>query len=152
MNSQTHWSNTKVDKAMNPEQFTQIVEAILAGKYSWACVLLLRFAGYNPLHYIPYRTYNRLIKEHSQVGRVGKHETPNLIAGNQHSESNGTSSQKCLSQISDLAVLEDVVSEQHASVRGGNIKHLLSSNNPDHTSLESELVQYLTQRFCHHNR
>ena len=152
MNSQTHWSNTKVDKAMNPEQFTQIVEAILAGKYSWACVLLLRFAGYNPLHYIPYRTYNRLIKEHSQVGRVGKHETPILIASNQHSGSNGTSSQNCLSKISDLAVLEDVVSEQHVSVRGGNIQHWLSSNSPDHTSLESELVQYLNQRFCNHNR
>ncbi|MCJ8279018.1 MAG: HetP family heterocyst commitment protein, partial [Rivularia sp. ALOHA_DT_140] len=54
-----------LDKTLHPEQFDQVVEAILAGKYSWACVLMLRFAGYNPLHYIPYRTYNRLIKEHS---------------------------------------------------------------------------------------
>ncbi|MGF1534997.1 MAG: HetP family heterocyst commitment protein [Elainellaceae cyanobacterium] len=52
------------DRAMTSEQFTQVVEAILDGKYSWACVLILRFAGYNPLHYIPYRTYNRLMKEH----------------------------------------------------------------------------------------
>lgn len=44
------------------DQFIQIIEAILEGRYSWACVLLLRFAGFNPLHYIPYRTYNRLIK------------------------------------------------------------------------------------------
>lgn len=51
------------DRAMTPEQFTQVIEAILDGKYSWACVLILRFAGYNPLHYIPYRTYNRLIKD-----------------------------------------------------------------------------------------
>jgi len=47
---------------MTDEQFNQIVEAIISGKYSWACLLILRFAGYNPLHYIPYRTYNRLMK------------------------------------------------------------------------------------------
>lgn len=57
------YHQTKQDKAMTNEQFEQIVEAILAGKYSWACVLILRSAGYNPLHYIPYRTYNRLIKD-----------------------------------------------------------------------------------------
>lgn len=45
------------------EQLAPIIEAIIDGKYSWACVLLLRLAGYNPLHYIPYRTYNRLLKE-----------------------------------------------------------------------------------------
>lgn len=48
---------------MTEEQFTQVVDAIVSGKYSWACVLILRFAGYNPLHYIPYRTYNRLMKD-----------------------------------------------------------------------------------------
>ncbi|NJM47893.1 MAG: HetP family heterocyst commitment protein [Alkalinema sp. RU_4_3] len=53
----------RFDRAMAPEQFEQVIEAILAGKYSWACVLILRFAGYNPLHYIPYRTYNRIIKD-----------------------------------------------------------------------------------------
>lgn len=50
------------NKVMNPEQFERVVTAILEGKYSWACVLILRFAGYNPAHYIPYRTYKRLIK------------------------------------------------------------------------------------------
>ena len=62
-------SNSQLDQVMSPEQFNQIVEAILAGKYSWACVLILRFAGYNPLHYIPYRTYNRLMKDHCQCGK-----------------------------------------------------------------------------------
>jgi hypothetical protein len=52
---------------MKPEQFEQIVAAILSGKYSWACVLILRFAGYNPLHYLPYRTYRRLIKDNDQT-------------------------------------------------------------------------------------
>ena len=54
--------NHKEYKSMTEEQFEEIVEAVLAGKYSWACVLILRAGGYNPLHYIPYRTYNRLIK------------------------------------------------------------------------------------------
>jgi hypothetical protein len=57
--------NERFDRAMAPEQFEQVIEAILAGKYSWACVLILRFAGYNPLHYIPYRTYNRIIKDNT---------------------------------------------------------------------------------------
>lgn len=55
--------NTRV---MDENQFNQVIEAILSGKYSWACVLILKFAGYNPLHYIPYRTYNRLLKENQQ--------------------------------------------------------------------------------------
>lgn len=54
---------------MTPEQCTQVFEAILEGKYSWACVLILKFAGYNPLHYIPYRTYRRLLKENSSKSR-----------------------------------------------------------------------------------
>ena len=57
---------SKLDKIMESGKFEQIVTAILDGKYSWACVLILRFAGYNPLHYIPYRTYNRLVKNNSQ--------------------------------------------------------------------------------------
>ena len=67
MYSQSSYSSQKMDKAMNTDQFNQVVDAILAGKYSWACVLILRFAGYNPMHYIPYRTYNRLIKDNALV-------------------------------------------------------------------------------------
>jgi hypothetical protein len=58
-------SRIEIDKSeikISFEEFIQIVEAVLEGRYSWACVLFLRFAGFNPLHYIPYRTYNRLIK------------------------------------------------------------------------------------------
>jgi hypothetical protein len=60
--------NGKPEKVMTTEQFDRVVEAILAGKYSWACVLILRFAGYNPLQYVPYRTYNRLIKDNCCSG------------------------------------------------------------------------------------
>jgi hypothetical protein len=54
--------NSRISNNMNTEQVEQIVKAIIAGKYSWACVLLLRFAGHNPMDYIPYRTYIRLLK------------------------------------------------------------------------------------------
>lgn len=39
------------------------IEAVIFGKYSWACVIIFKSLGYNPLDYIPYRTYNRLLKE-----------------------------------------------------------------------------------------
>lgn len=53
----------QMNRAMTAEQFDQVVTAIVDGKYSWACVLILRYAGYNPAHYLPYRTYKRLIKD-----------------------------------------------------------------------------------------
>lgn len=48
---------------MNKKQVEEVIKAILARKYSWACVLILRFHGYDPVDYIPYRTYIRLLKE-----------------------------------------------------------------------------------------
>lgn len=57
----TNYNSPNVKK-INNEQIEQIIKAIIAGKYSWACVLLLRFFGYNPMEYIPYRTYIRLLK------------------------------------------------------------------------------------------
>jgi hypothetical protein len=57
--------NSNMNRTMTEDQFCQVVDAILNGKYSWACLLILQFSGYNPLHYIPYRTYNRLMKEHN---------------------------------------------------------------------------------------
>ncbi|MBH8576619.1 HetP family heterocyst commitment protein [Nostocaceae cyanobacterium CENA369] len=59
--------NTQTAKKINTEQIEQIVKAIIAGKYSWACVLILRFSGYNPIDYIPYRTYIRLLKNNCLV-------------------------------------------------------------------------------------
>jgi hypothetical protein len=55
---------------MSDGELDQIVAAIATGKYSWACVLILRLTGYNPLHYLPYRTYRRLVKENSQVAGI----------------------------------------------------------------------------------
>ncbi len=70
MTQQTKPAQKRPDRVMKPEQFSQVVEAIASGRYSWACVLILRFTGYNLLHYIPYRTYSRLLKENRQLKMV----------------------------------------------------------------------------------
>jgi hypothetical protein len=106
------------DKVMTLEQFTQVIEAIAEGKYSWACVLILRFAGYNPLHYIPYRTYNRLDKENSPSKRG---RTSNKIEEQKFEdagcEPNSLKNNHIQSRISDLAYLE--VLDETSDVQGG---------------------------------
>lgn len=131
---------------MTPEQFDQIVEAIIAGKYSWACVLLLRFAGYNPLHYIPYRTYNRLVKENDKIGRPSRHEPNTLTSVSSAAKSNGKSARNCLSQITDLSYLEKV-SEEHTQVCGGNLNQSFSGNIPEYNPLKVQSVQDKIKKF-----
>jgi hypothetical protein len=101
--------SSQFDKRVHSEQFDQVVEAILAGKYSWACVLMLRVFGYNPLHYIPYRTYNRLIKENPHTDRTIVQHNENLkVASKQHTEkrSEHLITSDCISKIRDIAYLE----------------------------------------------
>lgn len=69
--------NAQTAKKINTEQIEQIVKAIIAGKYSWACVLILRFSGYNPIDYIPYRTYIRLLKNNCLVENSKTNDTEN---------------------------------------------------------------------------
>jgi hypothetical protein len=63
--NQSKSSPPQSGRAMTPDQLNQVLEAIVDGKYSGACILMLRFVGYNPLDYIPYRTYARIMKENS---------------------------------------------------------------------------------------
>ena len=112
MKEQLCYQQSHLDKVMTTEQFNQIVDAILAGKYSWACVLILRFAGYNPLHYIPYRTYNRLIKEHRHKVKNSSSSVKEKISAK--SQTN----RKNLGKITDLNYM-DVMGEKTRSVRGG---------------------------------
>ncbi len=63
---------------MNKNQIEEIIKAILARQYSWACVLMLRYNGYDPLNYIPYRTYIRLLKKNYQIDQENlKNDTGN---------------------------------------------------------------------------
>ncbi|MBW4540862.1 MAG: HetP family heterocyst commitment protein [Myxacorys chilensis ATA2-1-KO14] len=117
-------SNSKTDKAMTPEQFTQVVDAILEGKYSWACILILRFAGYNPCHYIPRRTYNRLVKENLQEIR----------AKDQHQTDAAKSLRSHLHQTPDLAYLE-VLDKQKTEIRGGHFEWWTNTDAPKYGSV-----------------
>ncbi|NWF62455.1 MAG: HetP family heterocyst commitment protein [Fischerella sp.] len=156
MNQDIPSNISNLEKTLNSEQFDQLVEAILAGKYSWACVLMLRFAGYNPLHYIPYRTYNRLIKENSQLKRASQQRNENLkiakLPSDKRSDSNPA--QSCLSKIKDLAYLE-VVGKQKREIRGGNQDQWLTTQIREYQSIKSELkpesTQDLSLKFCEFN-
>ena len=99
------FSNSKLDRVMTDEQFNQIVEAIISGKYSWACVLILEFAGYNPLHYIPYRTYNRLIKDN--LVRSTSPEVVTTAPVKSSSPKRSQSFNNSSKQLQDLSYLED---------------------------------------------
>jgi len=106
-------SDSQLNKVMTNEQFNQVVDAILSGKYSWACLLILRFSGYNPLHYIPYRTYNRLMKTNRDL----ENQPSKSIAKIKESEP-ARFEQKKSRQIQDIYYLEDA-ERQSAQVKGG---------------------------------
>ncbi|HLP87891.1 MAG TPA: HetP family heterocyst commitment protein [Nostocaceae cyanobacterium] len=108
MNQEISANISNPDKRLHPEQFDQVVEAILAGKYSWACVLMLRFVGYNPMHYIPYRTYNRLLKENSRQNKSGSQSNENSKVSqlNPDKKPETNLASNCLSTIKDLAYQE----------------------------------------------
>jgi hypothetical protein len=119
MTQQIPCANQKFNKTINTEQLNQIVEAILAGKYSWACVLLLRCSGYNPLHYIPYRTYNRLVKENCQIGNTSDTESTTAYHINNAQNNSNRTSGKHLTLISDLPYVEEIT-EKTESITGGH--------------------------------
>jgi hypothetical protein len=122
------------------EQLAPVIEAIIEGKYSWACVLLLRLAGHNPLHYIPYRTYNRLLKENYTFTKNNRQKIleshpkrSRLVADISRVEQPGE-------KINDLAYLE-VVSEQRSQARGGFLPHYLSSWLYRHDQKQESLLE-----------
>lgn len=115
-------SGSQLDRAMTCEQFEQVVDAILSGKYSWACVLILRFAGYNPLHYIPYRTYNRLLKQARLDSKSSASQVNSTIINGQSPSSQGDRHSD--KPLEDLGYLEDF-KHQSSKVMGGHRAVLL---------------------------
>jgi hypothetical protein len=116
MNSNAHSNvQSRLDKTMTTEQFTKVIDAILAGKYSWACVLVLSFAGYNPLHYIPYRTYNRLVKENRPKTSRHRSEIPTHVSN--HEPLDPTNDAR--PRITDLNYLE-TIDESTPQLSGGD--------------------------------
>ena len=105
-------SDSQFNKVMSDEQFNQVVDAILSGKYSWACLLILRFSGYNPLHYIPYRTYNRLMKANRDL------EKQKLEIAKSDCSEELRFKQKKTRKLQDIYYLEDA-ERQSAEIKGG---------------------------------
>lgn len=99
---------------MTNEQRDRVIEAILAGKYSWACLLLLRSFGYNPMHYIPYRTYNRLMKENVRGDRA---QSSSNTSQSPDESACLTRSKQCAS-IRDLPYVE-TLNDRSVRVKGG---------------------------------
>ncbi|MDZ8079752.1 MAG: HetP family heterocyst commitment protein [Nostoc sp. SerVER01] len=79
MNPDFFESNEALNKKFNfnHEELEEIIKAVRDGKYSWACLLMLRFSGYNPLEYIPSRTYIRLMKNNCLFGKANHHQSDN---------------------------------------------------------------------------
>jgi hypothetical protein len=119
MFSHTSQPSKKEYKVMTEQQFEEIVQAVLAGKYSWACVLILRAGGYNPLHYIPYRTYNRLIKNNCLGKRkVDQTDEANLSRKVANSQSKDMQKQHPSSKVNNLDYLEKV-NHNEGKIYGG---------------------------------
>lgn len=64
---------------MDKKEIEEIIKAILARQYSWACVLMLRCHGYDPLQYIPYRTYIRLLKKNYLLEQESRDNTHSSV-------------------------------------------------------------------------
>ncbi len=124
MTHQFSYSRSNTEQSIKPEQLTQIIEAILDGKYSWACFLLLRCAGYNPCDYLPYRTYHRLVKENGEIGDSSEQSKPDYKASVKKMDCKD--SVKPVSKINDLPHLEEVGKEK-SQVRGGYSQQLVFS-------------------------
>ena len=109
--------NTETMKAsMSEEDFALIVDAILNGKYSWACVLILKNAGYEPGHYIPYRTLNRLIKENG-FPSCGSTRQPRNSKSRR--ELNQETNHRSVRDMRDLNFLE-LATNDSQEIKGGN--------------------------------
>ena len=113
-------SDNKLDKFLTDEQFEQVVEAIRNEKYAWACVLILRFAGYNPLHYIPYRTYKFILKSTGKKHQIHHNKPDSIERVNSAVVSNNDSSyeRQELGAIGDLEYLE-IASDRQTEIKGG---------------------------------
>ncbi|MBW4645611.1 MAG: HetP family heterocyst commitment protein [Goleter apudmare HA4340-LM2] len=128
MNYNITSSQKNYQKAISPEQLNQIVEAIADGRYSWACVLILRFVGYNPLHFIPQRTYSRLMKENSQIQNTPistSRNIPTSIPSSVNRSSNRATTE-VLNQMNDVDYLETSDKKQ-ARLQGDNKPHHLET-------------------------
>ncbi|BAY17249.1 hypothetical protein NIES21_30840 [Anabaenopsis circularis NIES-21] len=122
MNYQMPSSQKNFHSLITHEQLDQVIEAISEGRYSWACVLILRFVGYNPLHFIPPRTYSRLIKEQSQF-MAAKLELENAM----NVSTNITDNQEKTQNLHNAKYLDTPIKKQE-NIQGVNVPFYLKAN------------------------
>jgi hypothetical protein len=110
-----------------PEKLDQIIDAIVDGKYSWACVLLLRSNGLNPLHYMPYRTYNRLLKENMQAKKQPASQPERMAQAILSSSISHLYKKKeqGVTAINDLSYIEN---SDQSKIRGGSMSRYVYGN------------------------
>jgi hypothetical protein len=102
--------NHNESNTISEAKMEKIIDAILQGQYSQACLLLLEATSRNPLHYIPYRTYNRLQKQRQQAASYRHDQQPTTTT---------TASVTALKpRIADLDYIENL-SEKTPSIKGG---------------------------------
>jgi hypothetical protein len=130
-------SSAKRNKVMTPEQFKQVVEAITDGRYSWACVLILQFAGYNPVYFIPYRTYCRLVKENRRLSTSRTTEPDSLAPLDRPSQ---LAPSTPFAQIPELSYLEDLHLQEHGP-EGGIVSSWFEKILPERLTLKLGLLR-----------
>lgn len=112
--------------AITKDKMNKIIECIIKGKYSSACLILLEATGYNPLHYIPYSTYHRLQKQYLQsnqkhtslkedIGNLAHKDTASKNMAPKNLASSGSASRL---KMNDLDYIEPIPAEA-LSVSGG---------------------------------
>ncbi|NEO70092.1 HetP family heterocyst commitment protein, partial [Moorena sp. SIO3H5] len=107
-------------KTLDPDKISLIEEAIRDHKYSWACVLMLRCLGLNPLEYIPSRTYCRLRRDNEKMDSLNQATTDSLKQDRENAAlSNVSVAQKCLRNIKDLDYAKPLDSRSQL-VQGGS--------------------------------
>lgn len=130
MNYQTPSSQKNFHSTITNDQLEQVIAAISNGRYSWACVLILRFIGYNPLHFIPQRTYSRLIKEHSQ-----------FITAKLESETSSNSSEISTCRQEEKSNYLEASDKKTVNVQGVNVPFYLTSNMSTLSPLKAKEIQ-----------
>lgn len=127
-----HQSNDRKAERVTQEQMAEIIGAILSGKYSWACVLMLTYLGYEPMHYLPDRTMSRLTKENGFPRQPSKNveKTTSIFRKKQDHRLDDFSSGQRRGTLRDLSHLEPVGGS--AKFLTGGKRSICQSHQLDH--------------------
>ncbi|WP_206757175.1 hypothetical protein, partial [Chroococcidiopsis sp [FACHB-1243]] len=106
------------------------------------------FLTFNTSDYIPYRTYNRLIKENNQVTKLSRDETDksNVVEQSSKSRVDSETSRKYVGSLSDLAYCE-AISERQKNERGSKLEWGLLNKIREYSSCQAKLLSLKNYSF-----